>query len=75
MRMGGIRLNPWAKSRDTSTTYRFDASYDEIVVLSDGSRARIRPIRPSDKAALAKGFESVVETNALSGSRLRRHDI
>ena len=39
--------------------YRFDASYEEIVVLRDGSRVLIRPIRPSDKAALERGFEQL----------------
>lgn len=40
-------------------SYRFDESYDEIVEHSDELRVRVRPIRPSDKAALARGFEQL----------------
>lgn len=38
---------------------RYDKQYSEIVELRDGSKVRIRLIRGSDKAALAKGFEQL----------------
>ncbi len=37
--------------------YHFDESYREQVRLGDGSSAVLRLIRPSDRAALLKGFE------------------
>lgn len=36
--------------------FRYDSDYSEIVELKDGARMRIRLIKPSDKAALARGF-------------------
>lgn len=33
------------------------ASDDETIGLRDGSRVRVRPIRPADKAALSEAFE------------------
>lgn len=42
-----------------STTYRYDASYNEVVELKDGTEVRLRLIRATDKAALAKGFEQL----------------
>ncbi|MFZ1865231.1 MAG: GNAT family N-acetyltransferase [Polyangiales bacterium] len=40
-------------------TYRYDATYEEILELRDGSRLRLRQIRPSDKSALAMGFDQL----------------
>lgn len=37
--------------------YRYDASYEETVELSDGQRVHLRLTRPSDKAMLLEGFE------------------
>jgi GNAT superfamily N-acetyltransferase len=37
--------------------YRYDASYEETVELSDGQRVHLRLMRPSDKAMLLEGFE------------------
>lgn len=37
--------------------YRFDQDYEETVHLRDGTRARLRPIRASDKQLLLEGFE------------------
>jgi GNAT superfamily N-acetyltransferase len=34
-----------------------DAAYEEHAVLRDGSRVTIRPVRPSDKELLRRGFE------------------
>lgn len=34
-----------------------DASYEEHAVLRDGSRVTLRPVRPSDKEILKRGFE------------------
>jgi len=39
--------------------YRYGDSYQETVQLSDGQRVRIRPIRPSDRKVLLKGFEQL----------------
>ena len=59
VRLGSVRMNPWAKIRNDSKSYRFDASYEEVVVVEDELRVRIRPIRSSDKPALARGFEQL----------------
>jgi GNAT superfamily N-acetyltransferase len=37
--------------------YRYDASYEETVELSDGQRVCLRLMRPSDKQMLLEGFE------------------
>jgi len=37
--------------------YRYGDSYEETVVLSDGQRVQLRPVRPSDKQLLIDGFE------------------
>jgi GNAT superfamily N-acetyltransferase len=37
--------------------YRYDASYEETVELSDGRRVHLRLMRPSDKEMLLEGFE------------------
>jgi GNAT superfamily N-acetyltransferase len=37
--------------------YRYDASYEETVELSDGQRVYLRLMRPSDKQMLLEGFE------------------
>lgn len=37
--------------------YRYDASYEETVGLSDGRRVHLRLIRPADKELLRVGFE------------------
>lgn len=37
--------------------YRYDASYEETVELSDGQRVHLRLTRPSDKEMLLEGFE------------------
>jgi GNAT superfamily N-acetyltransferase len=37
--------------------YRYDASYEETVELSDGQRVHLRLMRPSDKEMLLEGFE------------------
>jgi GNAT superfamily N-acetyltransferase len=37
--------------------YRYDASYEETVELSDGQRIHLRLTRPSDKEMLLEGFE------------------
>ncbi len=36
---------------------QFDAAYVEEIALKDGSRARVRLVRPEDKAMMARGFE------------------
>jgi GNAT superfamily N-acetyltransferase len=35
----------------------FDAAYVEEIVLRDGRRARVRLVRPEDKAMMTRGFE------------------
>lgn len=42
---------------DTNKRLRFDESYEETVVLSDGQRIELRPVRPSDKQMLRDGFD------------------
>lgn len=42
---------------DLERRYRYDASYEEAVPLTDGSRVHLRLIRPSDSEILRKGFE------------------
>ena len=37
--------------------FRFGESYSELVQLSDGSRAKLRLIQPSDKALMQEGFD------------------
>ena len=46
-------------SKRVETTYRYDASYSETVEVKGGAKVRIRQIRPSDKEALARGFEQL----------------
>lgn len=37
--------------------HRFDQSYEETVRLRDGTKTKLRPIRPDDKQLLLEGFE------------------
>ncbi|UCF46621.1 MAG: GNAT family N-acetyltransferase [Myxococcales bacterium] len=39
--------------------YRYDASYEETIHLSDGQRVQLRPMRSSDKQMLLDGFEQL----------------
>ena len=39
------------------TGYRFDRNYEETARLRDGTRAKLRTIRASDKQLLVEGFE------------------
>ncbi len=43
--------------RVEAARYRLDQAYEEDVVLYDGVLVRLRLVRPSDKATLARGFE------------------
>jgi GNAT superfamily N-acetyltransferase len=53
--------------RHEGNPLRFDASYEEVVVLRDGSRVRLRTVRPQDKAHLVRGLHRLSE-----GSRRAR---
>ena len=66
MRATGFDAHEWRPplAKPTAERYlprvtrplRFDADYEETVTLADGTRARLRLLRPTDKDELARGL-------------------
>ena len=67
---GGVRAGRRRRSR-----LRYDSRYREEIVLSDGSRALLRLIRPSDKALLAAGMRRLSSEGRYRRFHVPKHDL